>query len=46
MMLQRDVATAQAEALRAALAAAEQDRDRWHREATERRSWLPWRRSA
>jgi hypothetical protein len=35
---ERDVATAQVEALRAALAAAERNGDRWHREAT-RRSW-------
>jgi hypothetical protein len=42
---QRDVATTQVEALRAALAAAEQDRDRWHQAAAEaRRPW--WRRLA
>src|SRR4051812_7596372 len=33
---ERDIATAQVEALRAALAAAEQDRDRWHSVATAR----------
>jgi hypothetical protein len=59
-MAQRDaaraehgIATTQAEALKAALAAAETDRDRWHNLATtpktedapaERRSW--WRRLA
>ncbi len=43
MRLQRDVATAQAEVLRTALAALEGDRDRWHRQAT--RSWWPWRRA-
>jgi hypothetical protein len=53
---ERDIATTQVEALRAALAAAERDRDRWHDVATapkpepqqaapvERRSW--WRRLA
>ena len=50
---ERDIATTQVEALRAALAAAETDRDRWHNLATapkiesapaERRSW--WRRLA
>lgn len=42
---ERDIVTAQVEALRAALAAAEQDRDRWHEVATRapepRRPW--WR---
>ncbi len=42
LRLQRDVATAQAEILRMALAALEQDRDRWYQQAT--RSWWPWRR--
>lgn len=28
------------------LAEVRQDRDRWHAEATTRRSWWPWRRSA
>ncbi|WP_081928696.1 hypothetical protein [Microvirga sp. BSC39] len=53
---ERDIATTQVEALRAALAAAERDRDRWHDVATapkpaseqvapvERKSW--WRRLA
>jgi hypothetical protein len=53
LLTQRDVLTTQVDALRAALAAAERDRDRWHDLATlkpepvapvERRSW--WRRLA
>jgi hypothetical protein len=53
LLTQRDVLTTQVDALRAALAAAERDRDRWHDVATlkpepvapvERRSW--WRRLA
>jgi hypothetical protein len=43
--VERDVATAQVEALRAALAAAEQDRDRWHQAAANHpRRWWQWRR--
>jgi hypothetical protein len=50
---ERDIATTQVEALRAALTAAERDRDRWHEVATtkpeqiapvERKPW--WRRLA
>ncbi len=53
LLTQRDVLTTQVDALRAALAVAERDRDRWHDVATlkpepvapvERRSW--WRRLA
>lgn len=49
----RDSTTTQVEALRAALATAEQDRDRWHEAATvkpeqpvpvERKPWWPFRR--
>jgi hypothetical protein len=43
---ERDVVTAQVEALRAALTAAEQDRDRWHHAATNQpRRWWQWRRA-
>src|SRR3954468_9270918 len=35
-----------ADTLEALLDAAQRDRDRWHAEATARRSWWPWRRSA
>lgn len=51
LVIQRDVLTTQVEALRAALTAAERDRDRWHEAATApppepapRRAW--WRRLA
>jgi hypothetical protein len=44
---ERDVVTAQVEALRTALAAAEQDRDRWHEAATKQsRRWWQWRRAS
>ena len=42
----RDILAVQLDALGVALDAANQDRDRWHAEATARRSWWPWRRSA
>jgi hypothetical protein len=43
---ERDAVTAQVEALRSALAAAEQDRDRWHHAATNQpRRWWQWRRA-
>ena len=42
----RDIIAVQLEAIKAALDAANQDRDRWHAAATARRSWWPWRRTA
>jgi hypothetical protein len=43
---EKDIVTTQVEALRAALAAAEQDRDRWHQAATNQpRRWWQWRRA-
>jgi hypothetical protein len=42
----RDILAVQLDALKAALDAANQDRDRWHAAAAARRSWWPWRRSA
>jgi hypothetical protein len=41
-----DTLSVQLDALRAALDAANQDRDRWHAAATARRSWWPFRRAS